>query len=381
MSQTTESSITLAGVDDVTESVITTESMFSNKSDTNQQVWRPLQSDVLSLTNIDICGIDMSDNGRHCSRHCCCGHYVKEGDLLLLKTVTEHLIIDGIRDDYMRTMVKAYKINKKGILSCHIGYVTERTFWQVTQEAFDGKFVQVIMDYRKSSYEIDRHMSYKKHGLLRGRIIYDDDDLYGYDYTNNNPCNVTNYYTDITVDDEEDASHISDYISSIPIKKNKHAKKKPPTTNDNNKVTKPCKIINKQASKKNVKKKSEQNMNIEQPNKKQRNKTSKPNNTLLGNDGKFLIGTMVTIQNQDGCRHNGQVIKYTGYGTAYLISLCNHELIELTHSEMVKAVEAYGRPMSSIESVIIPMDYSTPADTMAEQHSAVSSVTNEERFY
>lgn len=53
-------------------------------------------------------------------------------------------------------------------------------------------------------------------------------------------------------------------------------------------------------------------------------------------------------------------IKYTGLGATYLISLSNQELIELTHSEMDKAVEAYTRPNSSVGSVIIPMDYATP---------------------
>lgn len=31
---------------------------------------------------------------------------------------------------------------------------------------------------------------------------------------------------------------------------------------------------------------------------------------VIGNVGKFSIGTMVTIQNESGTRHKGQVIKY-----------------------------------------------------------------------
>jgi hypothetical protein len=63
-----------------------------------------------------------------------------------------------------------------------------------------------------------------------------------------------------------------------------------------------------------------------------------------------------------------------------MISLSNQELIELTHSEMEKAIEVYSRPSSSVESVVIPTDYSTPVDAMAK-HSVVSSVKNEEQFY
>ena len=371
MSQTTESVYTRKGVDvdDAKEPVNATELDVTNENDANQQVWRPIQSNILTLDNIDICGIDMSDNGRQCSRHLCCGNYVKEGDILLLKTVTEHLIIDGVPDDRMRTMVKAYKINKQGIRSCHIGYVPEINFWQVAQEAFDGKFVQVNIDYRCSPYDVDRHMSYKKHGLLRGRIIYHDDNLYGYDYTSENPCDVSNYYCDIAVDAEEDNSHLSDYISAIPNKKKKRVAKEKPSKNKN---------ISKQALKQKVKP-SGLSVNM-QPPKKQRNKTNTTNDNIVHNCEKFNIGTMVTIQDHSGTRLNGQVIKYTGYGTAYLISLSNQELIELTQWEMEKAVEAYTRPNSNVESVIIPMDYSTPADTIAE-HSVVSSVTNEEQFY
>lgn len=145
-----------------------TESVVTNESNTSQQVSRPLHSNVLSLININICGLDKSDNRRQCSSHCCCGHFVKEGDILLLKTVTEHLIIEGVHDDCLRTMVKAYKINNEGIRSCHIG------FWQVAQEAFNGKLLIIGFHHTK---------------LI---IVCRTKNMGGYDYTKENPCDVSN---------------------------------------------------------------------------------------------------------------------------------------------------------------------------------------------
>jgi hypothetical protein len=109
----------------------------------------PLQIHTIldSHTALDVCGLSVSDHGRNCCCHRCCGNYVAISDGLVLRIDSQ--FING----NVSNCIQVYKVDRStSLATCHVGYIAEYYFQAIDRSYFNHIYLYVDYDYRACQY-------------------------------------------------------------------------------------------------------------------------------------------------------------------------------------------------------------------------------------
>jgi hypothetical protein len=141
---------------------------------------------IFDLTVVDIVGLDSESHGRSCTQHLCCGHSVKENDVLFCTWQIQ--LIENSTLGEPEEVVQVYKIAEDGLAYCHVGYLPKRLFRKYGPKQFDKMFLRVLKDYRISDNSHERSRSHHFYGMALGKIIRDDLRFLGKNPLNGDRC-------------------------------------------------------------------------------------------------------------------------------------------------------------------------------------------------
>lgn len=152
---------------------------------------------------IDVVGCDNDSNGRQCTAHNVCGHYVKQGDKLYCKWAVQQLD-DGVNE----ACVEVHKLGVDGQIQCHVGYLQRRIVKSSRDDSgnkdsgrcLNGMWLTAIKDLRLSDSAVERQRSTRNGGMVYCQVIQDDDRFVGI-----NPFDTPIEYTEED-DDEGEAA-------------------------------------------------------------------------------------------------------------------------------------------------------------------------------
>jgi hypothetical protein len=114
--------------------------------------------DASPVGDLEIVGLDMSNNGRSCTQHSICGKHVAVNDILRLVScvVTTH----GNEEEAVKLVKLA-----DGADSCTVGFVPRVFAKSPKVKANLKKFVQVVELYSDSPNSHKRRLSHQNHGM------------------------------------------------------------------------------------------------------------------------------------------------------------------------------------------------------------------------
>ena len=125
---------------------------------------------MASPKGVDVVGCDKHSNGRHCTAHSVCGHYVQVDDKLYCKWGVQRPDTDeddGGNDGNNvnnEACVEVHKLGTDGCITCHVGYL-QRRIVKASRDAtgnkdggktYDGMWLTVVTDLRLSDSAGDR---------------------------------------------------------------------------------------------------------------------------------------------------------------------------------------------------------------------------------
>ena len=128
---------------------------------------------------IDVVGVENGSNGRNCTDHVVCGHFVQEGDKLYCKWAVQE-----VEEGEKETCVQVYRLAGDGFVGCHIGYLPRRIIKSSVSpkgdnkkdggQSYDGMWLNVATDLRLSASTAERSRSQRNCGILHCHIIKDN---------------------------------------------------------------------------------------------------------------------------------------------------------------------------------------------------------------
>jgi hypothetical protein len=141
---------------------------------------------IADLTVVDIVGLDSESLGRSCTQHLCCGHSLKENDILFCTWQIQ--LIENSTLGEPEEVEQVYKVAEDGLAYCHVGYLPKRLFCKYGPKQFDQLFVRVLKDYRISDNSHEQSRSHHFYGMALGKTIRDDLQFLGKNPLNGDQC-------------------------------------------------------------------------------------------------------------------------------------------------------------------------------------------------
>ena len=118
---------------------------------------------------MDVVGVDSESNGRHCTQHHVCGHFVKADDILYCKWAVQKFDLAT-----PESCVQVFKLAADGLVGCHVGFLPRRVIKSSKNEqgekdggkSYDGMWLEVITDLRLSGSPAERSRSTRNLGIV-----------------------------------------------------------------------------------------------------------------------------------------------------------------------------------------------------------------------
>jgi hypothetical protein len=165
----------------------------SNSSRPSYSRRNAVDLDFAALLHMEVLGLESSDDGRNCTMHLCCGHYIRKNDKLVCEST-----LQVINSNTPEPVVKVFSLNNDGLPQCHVGYIPKHYFRKFGTDRFHLMYLRVKTDYRVSLNSMERHRSYYNHGMTLCEIIKDNKKYNGRDVFNGDSCDVS-----VTMDDPD----------------------------------------------------------------------------------------------------------------------------------------------------------------------------------
>jgi hypothetical protein len=127
---------------------------------------------------VDVVGCDKESDGRSCTAHRVCGHFVKAGDKLYCKFEVQQFEDDNEGE----ACVQVHKLGAGGEISCHVGYLQRRIVKSSRDDlgnkdggkSYDGMWLTAIADLRLSDSSVERARSTRNGGLFYCQVLQND---------------------------------------------------------------------------------------------------------------------------------------------------------------------------------------------------------------
>lgn len=118
------------------------------------------------LTVLDVIGVDNESDGRSCTSHAICGHFVTINSILVCKWAVQEF------GEGPEECVQVWRVSPQdGLANCHVGYIPRRYFKRNTPKEFENLVLEVSEDLRISDNSHERQRSHRNYGLVVCNII------------------------------------------------------------------------------------------------------------------------------------------------------------------------------------------------------------------
>lgn len=140
---------------------------------------------AVAAVGIEVVGVDNNSDGRSCSLHKVCGHFVTVGDKLFCRWQVQQF---HDRDE-PEACVQVFKMAADGGVGCHVGYLPLRLVMTSRDSdgiedlgmSYNGKWMTVVHDLRISDNTAERSRSKHNYGIVLCQQILDDPRFVGVD--------------------------------------------------------------------------------------------------------------------------------------------------------------------------------------------------------
>lgn len=175
-----------------------------------------------ALEQMEVVGLENSEDGRSCEQHDCCGQFIRKNDKLVCQWAMQ-----CINSNTPQAVVRVFSLHNDGLQGCHVGYIPKRYFPKFGVELFNLMYLRVITDYRYSDNKMERHRSHYNYGMVLCEIIKNNEKYNGHDPFNGDACDISVVKDDPDIADRGVAAEPEEPKKKAAPKKKAPAKPKP----------------------------------------------------------------------------------------------------------------------------------------------------------